>query len=118
MEKVLECNYTFAMQLGIPEPQRAALFMVPCLPNVILCLTLELAVLTQPVRPSWTHNGSIRTWKSEQAKESWDAANYKLISKPVASDSKYFPWCPKGENISTATCPLQLHFNIGYEIWH
>ncbi|XP_040830718.1 eukaryotic translation initiation factor 2A isoform X2 [Ochotona curzoniae] len=50
--------------------------------------------------------------------EVWDAKNYKLISKPVASDSTYFAWCPDGEHILTATCAPRLRVNNGYKIWH
>uniref|UniRef100_A0A8C3WWN5 Eukaryotic translation initiation factor 2A n=1 Tax=Catagonus wagneri TaxID=51154 RepID=A0A8C3WWN5_9CETA len=50
--------------------------------------------------------------------EVWDVKNYKLISKPVASDSTYFAWCPDGEHILTATCAPRLRVNNGYKIWH
>ncbi|KAM4659116.1 eukaryotic translation initiation factor 2A isoform 2-T2 [Amazona ochrocephala] len=50
--------------------------------------------------------------------EVWDVKNYKLISKPVASDSTYFAWCPDGEHIVTATCAPRLRVSNGYKIWH
>uniref|UniRef100_A0A4W2FCP5 Eukaryotic translation initiation factor 2A n=1 Tax=Bos indicus x Bos taurus TaxID=30522 RepID=A0A4W2FCP5_BOBOX len=50
--------------------------------------------------------------------EVWDVKKYKLISKPVASDSTYFAWCPDGEHILTATCAPRLRVNNGYKIWH
>ncbi|XP_069844881.1 eukaryotic translation initiation factor 2A [Dipodomys merriami] len=50
--------------------------------------------------------------------EVWDVKNYRLISKPVASDSTYFAWCPDGEHILTATCAPRLRVNNGYKIWH
>uniref|UniRef100_A0A8B9SC83 Eukaryotic translation initiation factor 2A n=1 Tax=Apteryx owenii TaxID=8824 RepID=A0A8B9SC83_APTOW len=50
--------------------------------------------------------------------EVWDVKNYKLISKPVASDSTYFAWCPDGEHIVTATCAPRLRVGNGYKIWH
>lgn len=50
--------------------------------------------------------------------EVWDVKNYKLISKPVASDSTFFAWCPDGEHILTATCAPRLRVNNGYKIWH
>lgn len=50
--------------------------------------------------------------------EVWDVKNYKLISKPVASDSTYFAWCPDGEHILTATCAPRLRVNNGFKIWH
>ncbi|XP_051032948.1 eukaryotic translation initiation factor 2A isoform X2 [Phodopus roborovskii] len=50
--------------------------------------------------------------------EVWDVKTYKLISKPVASDSTYFAWCPDGEHILTATCAPRLRVNNGYKIWH
>ncbi|XP_046287386.1 eukaryotic translation initiation factor 2A isoform X2 [Marmota monax] len=50
--------------------------------------------------------------------EVWDVKNYKLISKPVASDSTYFAWCPDGEHILTATCAPRLRVNNGYKVWH
>ncbi|XP_064241041.1 eukaryotic translation initiation factor 2A isoform X1 [Passer domesticus] len=50
--------------------------------------------------------------------EVWDVKNYKLISKPVASDSTYFSWCPDGEHIVTATCAPRLRVGNGYKIWH
>ncbi|XP_048190844.1 eukaryotic translation initiation factor 2A isoform X2 [Perognathus longimembris pacificus] len=50
--------------------------------------------------------------------EVWDVKNYKLIAKPVASDSTYFAWCPDGEHILTATCAPRLRVNNGYKIWH
>ncbi|KAL8188364.1 UNVERIFIED_CONTAM: Eukaryotic translation initiation factor 2A [Gekko kuhli] len=48
----------------------------------------------------------------------WDVKNYKLISKPQASDSTYFAWCPDGEHIVTATCSPRLRVGNGYKIWH
>ncbi|PIO26219.1 hypothetical protein AB205_0034350 [Aquarana catesbeiana] len=39
--------------------------------------------------------------------EVWDIKNYKLISKPTASDATYFAWCPNGENIVTASPRLR-----------
>ncbi|NXI23083.1 EIF2A factor, partial [Sterrhoptilus dennistouni] len=50
--------------------------------------------------------------------EVWDVKNYKLISKPVASDSTYFAWCPDGEHIVTATCAPRLRVGNGYKVWH
>ncbi|XP_029471426.1 eukaryotic translation initiation factor 2A isoform X2 [Rhinatrema bivittatum] len=50
--------------------------------------------------------------------EVWDVKNYKLISKPVASDSTYFAWCPDGEHMVTATCAPRLRVGNGYKIWH
>ncbi|PIO28250.1 hypothetical protein AB205_0026030, partial [Aquarana catesbeiana] len=50
--------------------------------------------------------------------EVWDIKNYKLISKPTASDATYFAWCPNGENIVTATCSPRLRVGNGYKIWH
>ncbi|KAB0357499.1 hypothetical protein FD754_001655 [Muntiacus muntjak] len=50
--------------------------------------------------------------------EVWDVKKYKLISKPVASDSTYLAWCPDGEHILTATCAPRLRVNNGYKIWH
>ncbi|XP_045151022.1 eukaryotic translation initiation factor 2A isoform X2 [Echinops telfairi] len=50
--------------------------------------------------------------------EVWDVKNYKLISKPVASDSTYFAWCADGEHILTATCAPRLRVNNGYKVWH
>ncbi|XP_009882683.1 PREDICTED: eukaryotic translation initiation factor 2A [Charadrius vociferus] len=50
--------------------------------------------------------------------EVWDVKNYKLVSKPVASDSTYFAWCPDGEHIVTATCAPRLRVSNGYKIWH
>ncbi|XP_074859840.1 eukaryotic translation initiation factor 2A isoform X3 [Carettochelys insculpta] len=50
--------------------------------------------------------------------EVWDVKNYKLISKPVASDSTYFAWCPDGEHFVTATCAPRLRVGNGYKIWH
>ncbi|KAM8770147.1 eukaryotic translation initiation factor 2A isoform 3-T4 [Rhynchonycteris naso] len=50
--------------------------------------------------------------------EVWDVKNYKLISKPVASDSTYFAWCPDGEHILTATCAPRLRVNNGFKVWH
>ncbi|XP_010222387.1 PREDICTED: eukaryotic translation initiation factor 2A [Tinamus guttatus] len=50
--------------------------------------------------------------------EVWDVKNYKLISKPVASDSTYFAWCPDGEHIVTATCAPRLRVGNGYKMWH
>ncbi|RMC01850.1 hypothetical protein DUI87_21011 [Hirundo rustica rustica] len=50
--------------------------------------------------------------------EVWDVKNYKLISKPVASDSTFFAWCPDGEHIVTATCAPRLRVSNGYKIWH
>uniref|UniRef100_A0A2K5QKY5 Eukaryotic translation initiation factor 2A n=1 Tax=Cebus imitator TaxID=2715852 RepID=A0A2K5QKY5_CEBIM len=50
--------------------------------------------------------------------EVWDVKNYKLISKPVTSNSTYFAWCPDGEHILTATCAPRLRVNNGYKIWH
>lgn len=47
--------------------------------------------------------------------EVWDVVQYKLISKPVASDSTYFAWCPDGEHILTATCAPRLRVNNGYK---
>uniref|UniRef100_A0ACB8FB91 Eukaryotic translation initiation factor 2A n=2 Tax=Sphaerodactylus townsendi TaxID=933632 RepID=A0ACB8FB91_9SAUR len=48
----------------------------------------------------------------------WDLKNYKLVSKPQASDSTYFAWCPDGEHIVTATCSPRLRVGNGYKIWH
>lgn len=48
----------------------------------------------------------------------WDIKNYKLISKPQASDSTYFAWCPDGEHIVTATCSPRLRVGNGFKIWH
>ncbi|XP_062988157.1 eukaryotic translation initiation factor 2A isoform X1 [Elgaria multicarinata webbii] len=48
----------------------------------------------------------------------WDVKNYKPISKPQASDSTYFAWCPDGEHIVTATCSPRLRVGNGYKIWH
>lgn len=48
----------------------------------------------------------------------WDVKNYKLISKPQASDSTYFAWCPDGEHIVTATCSPRLRVGNGFKIWH
>ncbi|XP_054839473.1 eukaryotic translation initiation factor 2A [Eublepharis macularius] len=48
----------------------------------------------------------------------WDVKNYKLISKPQASDSTYFAWCPDGEHIVTATCSPRLRVGNGYKVWH
>nr|XP_027320493.2 LOW QUALITY PROTEIN: eukaryotic translation initiation factor 2A [Anas platyrhynchos] len=50
--------------------------------------------------------------------EVWDVKSYKLVSKPVASDSTYFAWCPDGEHIVTATCAPRLRVSNGYKIWH
>ncbi|OPJ85421.1 eukaryotic translation initiation factor 2A [Patagioenas fasciata monilis] len=50
--------------------------------------------------------------------EVWDVKSYKLISKPVASDSTYFAWCPDGEHIVTATCAPRLRVSNGYKVWH
>ncbi|MEE6501007.1 hypothetical protein FKM82_004028 [Ascaphus truei] len=50
--------------------------------------------------------------------EVWDVKNYKLISKPLASDATFFSWCPNGENIVTATCSPRLRVGNGYKIWH
>lgn len=50
--------------------------------------------------------------------EVWDVKNYKLISKPQASDSTFFAWCPDGEHIVTATCSPRLRVGNGYKIWH
>ncbi|XP_005308275.1 eukaryotic translation initiation factor 2A [Malaclemys terrapin pileata] len=50
--------------------------------------------------------------------EVWDVKNYKLISKPLASDSTYFAWCPDGEHFVTATCAPRLRVGNGYKIWH
>uniref|UniRef100_A0A8C5MBA1 Eukaryotic translation initiation factor 2A n=1 Tax=Leptobrachium leishanense TaxID=445787 RepID=A0A8C5MBA1_9ANUR len=50
--------------------------------------------------------------------EVWDMKNYKLISKPTASDATFFSWCPNGENIVTATCSPRLRVGNGYKIWH
>ncbi|NXY86269.1 EIF2A factor, partial [Alcedo cyanopectus] len=50
--------------------------------------------------------------------EVWDVHNYKLISKPVASDSTYLAWCPDGEHVLTATCAPRLRVGNGYKIWH
>ncbi|XP_018421385.1 PREDICTED: eukaryotic translation initiation factor 2A [Nanorana parkeri] len=50
--------------------------------------------------------------------EVWDIKNYKLISKPTASDATYFAWCPNGEHIVTATCSPRLRVGNGYKIWH
>ncbi|XP_034295132.1 eukaryotic translation initiation factor 2A isoform X1 [Pantherophis guttatus] len=48
----------------------------------------------------------------------WDIKNYKIISKPQASDSTYFAWCPDGEHIVTATCSPRLRVGNGFKIWH
>ncbi|XP_066478159.1 eukaryotic translation initiation factor 2A isoform X2 [Tiliqua scincoides] len=48
----------------------------------------------------------------------WDVENYKLVSKPQASDATYFAWCPDGEHIVTATCSPRLRVGNGYKIWH
>ncbi|XP_061493006.1 eukaryotic translation initiation factor 2A isoform X2 [Rhineura floridana] len=48
----------------------------------------------------------------------WDVKNYKLISKPQATDSTYFAWCPDGEHVVTATCSPRLRVGNGYKIWH
>ncbi|KAM3930438.1 eukaryotic translation initiation factor 2A [Leptodactylus fuscus] len=50
--------------------------------------------------------------------EVWDMKNYKLISKPTASDATFFSWCPNGEHIVTATCSPRLRVGNGYKIWH
>ncbi|XP_053315863.1 eukaryotic translation initiation factor 2A [Spea bombifrons] len=50
--------------------------------------------------------------------EVWDVKNYKLISKPTASDATFFSWCPNGEHIVTATCSPRLRVGNGYKIWH
>ncbi|XP_033372557.1 eukaryotic translation initiation factor 2A isoform X5 [Parus major] len=50
--------------------------------------------------------------------EVWDVKNYKLISKPVASDSTFFAWCPDGEHMVTATCAPRLRVSNGYKVWH
>uniref|UniRef100_A0A6I8NU95 Eukaryotic translation initiation factor 2A n=1 Tax=Ornithorhynchus anatinus TaxID=9258 RepID=A0A6I8NU95_ORNAN len=50
--------------------------------------------------------------------EVWDVKNYRLISKPQASDSTYFAWCPDGEHIVTATCAPRLRVSNGFKIWH
>ncbi|XP_043919686.1 eukaryotic translation initiation factor 2A [Protopterus annectens] len=50
--------------------------------------------------------------------EVWDVKKYNLISKPQASDSTYFSWCPDGEHIVTATCSPRLRVGNGYKIWH
>ncbi|NP_001120561.2 eukaryotic translation initiation factor 2A [Xenopus tropicalis] len=50
--------------------------------------------------------------------EVWDVKNYKLISKPTASDATFFSWCPNGEHIITATCSPRLRVGNGYKIWH
>lgn len=48
----------------------------------------------------------------------WDVKKYKLISKPQASNSTYFAWCPNGEHIVTATCSPRLRVGNGYKVWH
>ncbi|KAG8445294.1 hypothetical protein GDO86_010180 [Hymenochirus boettgeri] len=50
--------------------------------------------------------------------EVWDMKNYKLISKPTASDATFFSWCPDGQHIVTATCSPRLRVGNGYKIWH
>uniref|UniRef100_V9KP10 Eukaryotic translation initiation factor 2A n=1 Tax=Callorhinchus milii TaxID=7868 RepID=V9KP10_CALMI len=50
--------------------------------------------------------------------EVWDVKQYKLISKPQASDTTFFCWCPDGEHIATATCAPRLRVGNGYKIWH
>ncbi|CAH2247147.1 eukaryotic translation initiation factor 2A isoform X1 [Pelobates cultripes] len=50
--------------------------------------------------------------------EVWDVKNYKLISKPTASDATFFSWCPNGEHMVTATCSPRLRVGNGYKIWH
>ncbi|XP_075058064.1 eukaryotic translation initiation factor 2A [Mixophyes fleayi] len=50
--------------------------------------------------------------------EVWDVKNYKLISKPTASDATFFSWCPNGEHFITATCSPRLRVGNGYKIWH
>lgn len=48
----------------------------------------------------------------------WSRKDFKLISKPQASDSTYFEWCPDGEHILTATTSPRLREGNGYKLWH
>ncbi|XP_071951713.1 eukaryotic translation initiation factor 2A-like [Antedon mediterranea] len=50
--------------------------------------------------------------------EFWDRKQLKLISKPQASDSTFFQWCPDGEHVVTATCSPRLRQDNGFKIWH
>nr|XP_058942590.1 eukaryotic translation initiation factor 2A-like [Pocillopora verrucosa] len=50
--------------------------------------------------------------------EMWSRKDFKLISKPQASDSTYFEWCPDGEHILTATTSPRLREGNGYKLWH
>ncbi|XP_033118259.1 eukaryotic translation initiation factor 2A-like [Anneissia japonica] len=50
--------------------------------------------------------------------EFWDRSKFKLISKPQASDSTFFQWCPDGEHVVTATCAPRLRQDNGFKIWH
>ena len=50
--------------------------------------------------------------------EVWDVKKYKLISKPVASDSTYFAWCPDGEHIFIGLQAPSLRANNGYTLWY
>ncbi|PFX18547.1 Eukaryotic translation initiation factor 2A [Stylophora pistillata] len=52
------------------------------------------------------------------SKEMWSRKDLKLISKPQASDSTYFEWCPDGEHILTATTSPRLREGNGYKLWH
>ncbi|XP_074633342.1 eukaryotic translation initiation factor 2A-like isoform X2 [Acropora palmata] len=50
--------------------------------------------------------------------ELWSRKDFKLISKPQASDSTSFEWSPDGEHILTATTSPRLKEGNGYKIWH
>lgn len=50
--------------------------------------------------------------------EMWSRKDLKLMSKPQASDSTYFEWCPDGEHILTATTSPRLREGNGYKLWH
>ncbi|CAH3105852.1 unnamed protein product [Porites lobata] len=50
--------------------------------------------------------------------ELWSRKDFKLISKPQASDSTSLEWSPDGEHILTATTSPRLKEGNGYKIWH
>jgi translation initiation factor 2A len=50
--------------------------------------------------------------------EFWDRKSLKLLSKPQASDSTHFQWCPDGVHVVTATTAPRLREGNGYKLWH
>jgi translation initiation factor 2A len=50
--------------------------------------------------------------------EFWDRKTLKLLSKPQASDSTHFQWCPDGVHVVTATTAPRLREGNGFKLWH